>query len=70
MKETYTEQDLRDAYEDGYYEGAGDDAWYRDHSNQVSDLNADADVHRPMNEYIKELNSKYNKQTSGDLSNS
>ena len=49
-----TIMDLKDAYEQGFYEGAGGDAWYADHSNDVSDLNENAMVHKPMNEYIKE----------------
>ena len=55
MCKTYTEQDLKNAYEAGFYEGAGDDAWYADHSNDVSDLDDKAMVHKPMNEYIKEI---------------
>jgi len=58
MCKTYTEQDLKNAYEAGIYEGAGDDAWYADHSNDASDLDDEAMVHKPMNEYVKEIKLK------------
>ncbi len=56
MAKKYSIEDIKDAYESGYYEGAGDDAWYRDHTNSSGDLNEDAFVHRPMEEYVKEIN--------------
>jgi len=52
----YTLQDIKDAYEDGYYEGAGDDAWYNDHdSSDDSTLNSDAMVNDPRDKFIAEL---------------
>ena len=48
-----TIQSVLAAYEAGFYEGVGDDRWYKDHSNTASDLDVDAIVHRPMNEYMK-----------------
>ncbi len=56
IERLYTLENIKDGYEDAYYEGAGDDAWYRDHKDQESNLNADAWVRRPMNEFIEHLN--------------
>lgn len=49
----YTLEDIKMAYADGYYEGTGDDAWYRDHKDGV--LVDDAMVERALNEYIEQL---------------
>ena len=51
----YTLKDIRVAYDDAYYEGAGDDAWYRDHSSESSEPLAEAMVQHPMKEHIKWL---------------
>jgi len=55
MKTKFTLDDIKDAYVSGYYEGAGDDAWYRNHNVKPDySLDPDASVHKPMNEYLKE----------------
>lgn len=52
----FTLKDIKDAYEDGYYEGTGDDAWYRDHTTEPgSQLDSGASVHRPMNEFLLQV---------------
>lgn len=45
---------IQDAYVDAYYEGLGDDHWYRDHDAD-GNLLPGASVHRPMNEYLQSL---------------
>ena len=55
----YTIEDIKEAYEDGFYE-LYDDLWYTDHDTKLEDgnpcgLNAEALVHKPMNKYIKDL---------------
>lgn len=52
---TYTIEDIKEAYECGFYEGAGDDAWYKDHNTPDGSLTATAFVHRPLNEYVADL---------------
>lgn len=42
------------AYIDGYYEGAGDDAWYKDHDDE-GNLKSDAYVHPHLNKYTEAL---------------
>ncbi len=59
-KQTYTLQDIKDAYEEGYYE-TQHDLWYREHDTEEEGrgccgLNPDASVHKPMNEFIEGLN--------------
>lgn len=55
---TYTIDDIKEAFEDGYYEGAGDDAWYRAH-DEDGKLNADASVHRLIKEHVDNLERKH-----------
>ena len=54
---TYTIEDIKTAFEDGYYEGVGDDAWYRDHDDE-GQLKDDASVHRYIEEHLEVLKSK------------
>ena len=43
-----------DSFEVAYYEGAGDDAWYRDHNTEPGcQLDKDASVHHYWKEYLK-----------------
>ena len=50
----FTLQNIKDAYQDAYYEGTGKDAWYRDHDID-GNLNENAFVHSPMKQYIEHL---------------
>ena len=34
MSKKYSLEDLKDAFESGYYEAAGDDSWYNDHDDE------------------------------------
>ena len=52
---TYTLADVIEAYECGFYEGAGDDLWYKDHPydpNTGSILASTASVYRTLKEYL------------------
>ena len=51
---TYTIEDIKSAFEDGYYDGAGDDAWYRDYDDD-GELIENAYVHTYLKEYLKDL---------------
>ena len=53
---TYTLEEVKEAYEEGFYEGAGDDAWYRDHPGVLCKLSESAAVTQPLNEFVEELN--------------
>lgn len=43
---------VAEAFEEGYYEAAGKDAWYRDYDSEGK-LNADAFVIKPMMDHLK-----------------
>ena len=51
---TYTIEDIKTAFEDGYYEGVGDDAWYRDHDDE-GELKDDASVHKYIREHLESV---------------
>ena len=55
---TYTIKDIKIAFLDGYFEGAGDDAWYAAHDPESGDCEAvkeDSLAHRLWLEYLAEL---------------
>ena len=54
----YTLEDIKEAFEEGFYEGAGDDAWYRDHPGADCELSSTAGVLAPLEEFIKELDAR------------
>jgi hypothetical protein len=41
-----------EAYESGYYDGAGDDLWYADHDSPGGELTETASILRPMKEFL------------------
>lgn len=41
-----------DAFESGYYDGAGDDLWYADHDSADGELTETASIHGPMKEFL------------------
>lgn len=49
-----SENVVREAFEDGFYEGAGGDSWHRDHTTE-GELLPDASVHKPMQEFLSQL---------------
>ncbi len=53
----YTEDDIRKAFESGFYESAGGDSWYEDH-DEDGHLLTDSYCHKLIEDHIKEIDSK------------
>lgn len=54
-KDLYTIDTVKEAYIEGYYEGAGDDAWYRDHPDTKCTLSDEASVYPSLHQYVEEI---------------
>ena len=55
---TYTLADVKEAFLDGYFEGAGDDQWYAQHdkkSNDCETVLADSHANRCWLEHLAHL---------------
>ena len=57
MTKTYTLKDIKQAFVDGFYDGAGDDAWYEDHDCEgfFTSLKENASVQKSLKDYLDDL---------------
>ena len=57
MTKTYTLEDIKQAFVDGFYDGAGDDAWYEDHDCEgfFTSLKENASVQKSIKDYLDDL---------------
>ena len=57
MTKTYTLEDIKQAFVDGFYDGAGDDAWYEDHDCEgyFTILKENASVQKSLKDYLDDL---------------
>ena len=57
MTKTYTLRDIKQAFIDGFYDGAGDDAWYEDHDCEgySTILKENASVQKSLRDYLDDL---------------
>ena len=57
ITKTYTLEDIKQAFVDGFYDGAGDDAWYEDHDCEgySTILKENASVQKSLRDYLDDL---------------